>query len=118
VLCWKLKNTVMRRGGGVHDAMCCGRSPRCCAVPDAYHRASWRRARIEVLAEASVCAIGLPGCTTVATAVDHAVSLSMGGDSRPENLRPCCKHCNSVLAARQTNAKRRAAKVGRRSRDW
>lgn len=46
-------------------------------------------------AKGTVCAIGGPGCTKVATTRDHIVPLAQGGRDSVENCRPACRACNS-----------------------
>ncbi len=56
------------------------------------------------------CQIRLGVCTGKATAVDHIVPLSQGGDAYAlDNLRSACKQCNSGRIHRR---KRRP------SREW
>ena len=38
-------------------------------------------------------------CNAVAEAIDHVIPLAAGGTNWPANLRPICKHCNSVKHA-------------------
>jgi hypothetical protein len=38
----------------------------------------------------------MPGCTGYATTLDHITPWSVGGRDTVENLRPACKHCNSL----------------------
>lgn len=41
------------------------------------------------------CALGLPGCTLVATTADHILPKSRGGAMWDMgNLQPACSHCN------------------------
>ncbi len=49
-----------------------------------------------------VCQLRLPGCTGVATHIDHVTSVGEGGAwFDPNNLRGACRHCN---CARRTAA--------------
>lgn len=41
------------------------------------------------------CQMRRPGCTDVATQVDHIVPVVDGGDSHPDNLRAACAPCNT-----------------------
>lgn len=59
----------------------------------------WRRVRAQVLAANPYCTLQLPGCTGLATEVDHAIPVShLPADHPllrdPTNLRSACKHCN------------------------
>jgi 5-methylcytosine-specific restriction endonuclease McrA len=86
---------------------------------DPYANQAYRQARPAVLEAAGYhCQIRAPGCTWLATTVDHVVPLAMGGTHSPQNLRAACLHCNSMGGGRITQAKRRAGRVGRRSRRW
>ena len=42
------------------------------------------------------CWLSFPGCTHRADTLDHVMPYSQGGLTRPSNLRPACRHCNSV----------------------
>lgn len=44
-----------------------------------------------VLAISATCWI----CRGPASTADHITPRSLGGDDEPENLRPCCRSCNS-----------------------
>lgn len=57
----------------------------------------WRTIRLEVLErDGYSCQVRLPGCTRLATTVDHIVPWRLGGDWwNRENLRAACSHCNS-----------------------
>lgn len=47
------------------------------------------------------CQLGLPGCTFVATCVDHITPRSLGGDNDPANLRAACAFCNGSRGNRR-----------------
>ena len=66
----------------------------------------WRVIRKSVLdRDAHRCQIGLPGCTKVASHVDHIVPLAEGGARLdPDNLRASCPHCNLTRSAGRTAA--------------
>jgi 5-methylcytosine-specific restriction endonuclease McrA len=86
---------------------------------DPYASTAYRKARPLVLEAAGYrCQIRAPGCTNLATTVDHVVPLAQGGTHAPQNLRAACLHCNSAGGGRITQAKSRARQVGRRSRRW
>jgi 5-methylcytosine-specific restriction endonuclease McrA len=59
--------------------------------------ARWQRTRVCVLdRDGHTCQIAGPGCTIVATTVDHVVARSDGGAVfDPANLRAACQHCNA-----------------------
>jgi 5-methylcytosine-specific restriction endonuclease McrA len=73
----------------------------------AYDR-QWQRVRRMILVRDSfVCQIRDPGCTRVATTVDHIVELAAGGARLdPGNLRAACRRCNSSRGAAFGNRKR------------
>jgi 5-methylcytosine-specific restriction endonuclease McrA len=88
-------------------------------VGDAYHRASFQRARRVVLAAANYrCQIRGPHCTAVATAVDHVRPVALGGRNDVGNLRAACIHCNSWLGGKVSGEVRRQQIIGTRSRVW
>jgi hypothetical protein len=62
-----------------------------------YRTAAWKRIRLVVLErDGGVCQIRLRGCKGNASAVDHIVPVSAGGDWYAlENLRASCANCNS-----------------------
>jgi 5-methylcytosine-specific restriction endonuclease McrA len=64
------------------------------------------------------CQIRAPGCTNLATTVDHITPLAMGGTHALRNMRAACLHCNSTGGGHITQAKRRGRVVGRTSRRW
>lgn len=45
------------------------------------------------------CELRLEGCTGVATGADLILPRSSGGLAIRENVRPACKHCQSVQGA-------------------
>jgi 5-methylcytosine-specific restriction endonuclease McrA len=82
---------------------------------DPYQSAQYKAARLATLEAAGYrCAI----CGKQANTADHIVALTHGGWHAPENLRCLCRSCNSRGGGQITQAKRRAGRVGRRSRRW
>jgi 5-methylcytosine-specific restriction endonuclease McrA len=84
-----------------------------------YRSKAWAAVKPVVLErDAWVCKIGLPGCKTVATSVDHIVELEDGGEPFAlENLQAACISCNVAKG----NKARRARKYGRTAgstREW
>jgi 5-methylcytosine-specific restriction endonuclease McrA len=74
----------------------------------------WRIIRQQILDANHVCALQLEGCTRYATAVDHIIPLSRGGDpTHPTNLQPVCRNCNSVKGNRDD-----LQPTNRTTRDW
>ena len=68
----------------------------------------WGKRRKVILArDGGACQIRSPGCTRLATEVDHIIPRSRGGSDHPSNLRASCSYCN---ASRYNNKKT--------SRDW
>lgn len=63
-------------------------------------RASSKLTRKVIDVYGPVCWLNLPGCTRVATTKDHVVPYSHGGTDDLENLRPCCRSCNSKRSNR------------------
>ena len=62
---------------------------------------SWRTLREQILERDSyACRVGLPGCTVLATCVDHVVPLSAGGIDHPSNLQAACSGCNGSKGAK------------------
>ena len=79
----------------------------------ANHTASgrpWRRVRAKVLERDGYrCQIGYPGCTVLATQVDHVRPLSAGGAKYdPANLRASCRRCNAARPSGQAVTTSRA----------
>lgn len=73
------------------------RCSRCQAAYRApYHAAEYLHAARSFKGRA--CEVGLPGCTKVATTVDHVIPKARGGGRGP--LRPACAHCNYSLQDR------------------
>ncbi len=68
--------------------------------------ADWERLRLAILRRDQWrCRIDGPGCTRLATSVDHIVPLALGGARLdPANLRAACGHCNSARGARTESA--------------
>jgi 5-methylcytosine-specific restriction endonuclease McrA len=55
----------------------------------------WRTLRAAILQrDHHRCTINAPGCTIVATCVDHIVQREHGGGDEPSNLRAACMPCN------------------------
>jgi 5-methylcytosine-specific restriction endonuclease McrA len=53
---------------------------------------NWKRLRASILdRDGGVCQIRLPGCTGLATEVDH---IRPGDDHSESNLRAACQSCN------------------------
>lgn len=46
------------------------------------------------------CWLQLPGCTGRADTMDHIMPYGKGGTDTVKNIRPACKHCNSMRADR------------------
>lgn len=46
------------------------------------------------------CWLKFPGCTGRADTLDHLMPYSKGGGDSVNNLRPACRHCNSLRADR------------------
>ena len=46
------------------------------------------------------CWLKFPGCTDRADTLDHLMPYSKGGTDSVNNLRPACRHCNSLRADR------------------
>lgn len=49
--------------------------------------------RVVLARDAYRCQLKLPGCTTIATTVDHIRSREVAGDGE-DNLRAACAWCN------------------------
>jgi 5-methylcytosine-specific restriction endonuclease McrA len=62
---------------------------------------AYRRARAATLKRDGYrCQLRLPGCTEVATQVDHIVPMSKNGDPLSlANCRASCAHCNQSRGA-------------------
>jgi 5-methylcytosine-specific restriction endonuclease McrA len=60
-----------------------------------YASRSYRNYRHRILSAKPPCSY--PGCTEVATTLDHIVAVSLGGDNSPSNLRPMCRSHNEAL---------------------
>jgi hypothetical protein len=52
------------------------------------------------------CRLALPGCTEIATTVDHIVPVVLGGADVPENLQAACPACNARKGGRSSAAVR------------
>ena len=72
------------------------------------YRGQWRTIRRTILQRDNhTCQIGLPGCQTTATCVDHIQPVSLGGEwYAEENLRASCGQCNAELAKIAARVKR------------
>lgn len=80
------------------------------AGQQAYRQPGWKALRLRVLArDGYQCQMRLPGCTEVATTVDHMDAASLVGPGLPPDsrCRAACLHCNSADGARLTNEIRR-----------
>lgn len=68
----------------------------------------WQRTRRHILERDNYrCQIQLPGCTILATEVDHIQPLARGGPPLdPANLRAACRHCNQARGTPTTTASR------------
>lgn len=77
----------------------------------------WRRVRAYVLRRDGYrCQLRGPGCTELATTVDHVRPLCAGGAPYdPGNLRAACGPCNSASGAKLAH---RSAQLGTPSRSW
>lgn len=77
-------------------------------MKDPRHSRKWRALRALVLAEQPHCQMVLPGCTRVATTVDHIIAFDLAPELAFEvsNLRSACLHCNSSAGATYGNRKR------------
>jgi hypothetical protein len=71
----------------------------------------YRANRAAILAGHPACAVRGPGCTGVATTVDHIVARINGGDNSLANLRPCCPACNTRLGGRVGRARQVVARA-------
>lgn len=72
-----------------------GRCTACVRSLDAARNAITPSLRRLVLSRADgMCEIQRPGCTRMATTVDHILPLSKGGTADLGNLRAACGHCN------------------------
>jgi 5-methylcytosine-specific restriction protein A len=61
----------------------------------------WQKYRVWFLRQPAnqICKLHLPGCTVVATEVDHIEPPNGPGDPNfwnMENHQPACRHCNSI----------------------
>ena len=82
----------------------------------AYDDGTYRKVRRAMLAANLPCSMS--GCTRPATTVDHIHPLALGGSNDPDNLRPLCRHHNSVLGGRLVAKLRRPRSIGHQSRQW
>lgn len=65
-----------------------------------YTTRAWRNLRPRIFErDGGICQVGLPGCTKMATQVDHIHPIVYGGAPYDEtNLRASCAKCNSTRA--------------------
>ena len=71
------------------------------------NRWAWDKLRMIVLArDAHRCQLGLDGCTSVATEVDHRTPRAAGGLDDLHNLRSLCHHCHVRRVLEGTDARR------------
>ncbi len=61
--------------------------------------ARWQRLRLLVLGRDPICQY--PGCTELATDVDHIVPRSLGGKDSMDNLQGLCHQHHSAKTARE-----------------
>jgi hypothetical protein len=73
----------------------------------------WQKLRKQILnRDAFLCQIGSPGCTHIATEVDHIVPVSQGGAwFDPLNLRAACFSCNNKRVDRKKSEQWRTART-------
>ena len=65
---------------------------------------NWQELRRQAFArDNNQCQLAGPGCTQVATCVDHITPHALGGGSTLDNLRAACRHCNSSRGGFQGN---------------
>ncbi len=72
----------------------------------------WRKLRLQILnRDGYICQINAPGCTSIATQVDHIIPASQNGSwFDPANLRASCANCNNQRVDRTQNEKWRTAR--------
>jgi len=82
----------------------------------------WRKLRAAVFARWSRSCWR---CGAWAGSVDHVLPVALGGGHELDNLRPCCRRCNSSMGATVGNRLRGARRHGqtgqqpwRTSRNW
>ena len=82
-------------------------------------RKAWEQVRRRVLIrDNEICQMGLEGCTSRATTVDHIRPLAEGGaELDMKNLRAACWRCNTLAGAR-LGAQRLQMKSQKWSRAW
>jgi 5-methylcytosine-specific restriction endonuclease McrA len=90
-----------------------------------YSSYKWRKLRAWVRArDLGICKVDLPGCTKIATQVDHVREPGPPGRGNdhlfwdPANLRASCRHCNISKRNRHRAELARRAEFQRPSRDW
>ncbi len=84
-----------------------------------YQSQRWRKIVRQHLASDPSCRLRMPGCTLVATCVDHITSPYDGGDFwHPANRQSACVHCNSVKANKARAERRRRNQGRNNSREW
>jgi hypothetical protein len=79
--------------------------------PDYRRAAAWLKANPD-----TPCTLRLPGCTGLATTIDHQPAITEHAHVRGAQcctLRPACHHCNSSHGATLGNRRRNPT-----SRDW
>jgi 5-methylcytosine-specific restriction protein A len=88
-----------------------------------WHRGPWVKVRLPVLErDGWLCQIKGPGCTTIATQVDHIVPPRLDGTGGawydPRNLRAACQHCNGSRGGVDARRRARTRYLAKPSRDW
>jgi 5-methylcytosine-specific restriction endonuclease McrA len=86
-------------------------------VANYYSRKEYQDNRAAILASVHHCQM-VPGCLNKPTTADHIIPLSAGGSNHIDNLRAACAQHNFGGGAAIVNERRRARRIGRRSRNW
>lgn len=82
------------------------RSPRTASAGRTGNRA-WREQRAKVLQrDGHQCQLRLPGCTVIATEVDHVIAVHLGGGDANTNLQAACHPCHVRKTATEAAAAR------------